>query len=351
MLKGDKMKLFVYLICLMFFFAILPLVYALDLNLMECNGARFCGDEDLVCNYISDGKCPENYGDWSGCRTNNYGKNCWECDPDCGDGDSPCGQNVGIYVPNSIKNTNTPIEVWARGYENNIDYQFKLYTYIPNDNQNRYNRDIIVRCQNNVCRHTFRQDIAGEDILSPNYACKTYRYGARFKERNGGEIDRVYDNGYTAPDISINNLDENSNFMVSASCNGDNDVDVRAVYFYMEKFVGDSYVKVDGNGEECIADDCNLLYRSTGRNNGYFVYNFNNAPFNNGDYKITAVAIAGEIQGDYEEDEVPIIIGGYPPGVASVEFTIDKGLAGYVGSNYQGSNILNIILARIKTWI
>ena len=79
---------------------------------------------------------------------------------------------------------------------------------------------------------------------------------------------------------------------------------------------------------------------------GKYLHNdFNDDSFRNGDYRMTAVAIAGAL------DEGEVVYGIYPPNSGSVDFVIDKGLMGETGGTYQGSKVLNIILARIKTWI
>ena len=346
------MKIFVYLIL---FIALLPVVYApfeaayANLNAGGCSGARFCGVEELECDYTgSDDICPQDYGNWDSCRYNNYGKKCWPCDPNCGS----CGQGVSIYAPNSIRDT--PIDIELSAYNGNnyqvsqegfveTYYSFKVYengnNYLVNDDQ----------CINNRCSGVSR-------LNSPDISCKTTRYGAEIlrvihDSETGSTSYTLIDNSYvfmdakTAPDISINELDENNDFRVAAACNGDQGADVRMVQFLIEKRIGENYQKVNPQGQECNTENCNRLAIRNQRQGNYFTFNFNDANFNNGEYRITAKAYSWilDFEGDIEQT--------YPENQDSEEFIIDKGLAGETGGAYQGSKVLNIILARIKTWI
>jgi len=66
---------------------IIPLASAL----LECYDVGFCGGTyNESCNYIANEYCPEDYGDWSGCKENPYSTQtellkCFPCDPDCSD--------------------------------------------------------------------------------------------------------------------------------------------------------------------------------------------------------------------------------------------------------------------------
>ena len=327
------MKILLYLV---FFIAAINLAYAPNYIIEErsCSGAIFCGEEELACNYVNDNACTESYGDWSGCRANNYNTKCSECDPDCGN----CGQNVSIYVPNSIRNSLINIDAWVYGYPTIGDERNEFKLFNP---QGAEVSDVDVQCPDGRCTYTFI------DIRTPDSSCKDYEYMVRFKFR--GDNNALYwtrDTGYTAPDASIEGPDESNNFRVAAGCQGgDQDAYVGIVYFLIEKLEEGAYVKIDSDGEECIADSCNIIGESTQRDNGYFTYNFNEDNFRNGNYKMTGVAVAGfEEFGFFEPGE-------YPWNSDSVEFTVDRGLAGDVGGAYQGSKILNIVLAKIKTWL
>ena len=338
------MKLLLYFV---FFIAVITIVYAPNYyegNEIHCSVARFCDSENLECSYITDNICPESYGDWQSCTMNNYNKACTPCDPDCGD----CGLNVALNVPNSNANSQFLVVTNSSGYMVSGDvrsYSFSLYFVNLRGGLSSVGYSgSIYSCPNEVCGYQISRP-------SPNAYCSTYNYATKFNViwTNGSMniISTVFDSGKTTPSVSITGPDESNNFNVVAGClRGDRDVDVRDVYFLIEKLQGESYIKVNSNGDECSAPStCNIIGQSTQRNEGYFTYDFNDDGFRNGDYRMTAVAIAGAL------DEGEVVYGIYPPNSGSVDFVIDKGLMGETGGTYQGSKVLNIILARIKTWI
>ena len=101
--------------------------------------------------------------------------------------------------------------------------------------------------------------------------------------------------------------------------------------------------KINSQGDVCDQEDCNRLALIAGRQGNYFVFNFDDTNFNNGEYRMTARAYSWMIEN--------MNILSYPKNQATINFVIDKGLIGETGGTYQGSKVLNIILAKIKTWI
>jgi len=328
------------IIYLLILAAIIPIASA---SPDTCRGARFCGESNQQCDYSGDGVCPENYGEWSSCRQNNYGKKCTPCDPDCGG----CGRNIALDVPDSNASSSFLIKMDAYGYGiarqgDNFESRF----YLVNGNDISLVELVTINsCPDNICPAQISRN-------SPDNNCKVYNYAVRFYERIWVEdhyetniIGTVYDSGKTTPFVSITQ-DENSNFNVEASCNGDQGADARMVEFLIEKRKEDgSYAKINSQGEECDQNDCNRLAIRGQRQGNYFVFNFDNSNFDNGQYRMIASATAWTL--DFEGD----VYETYPESADSEEFTVDRGLAGETGGAYQGSKVLNIILAKVKTWI
>ncbi len=342
------MKIFIYLLM---FIAVIPFIsapgefdaYQANFN-QDCEGARFCGTEELACSYITDGICPEDFGDWESCTTNNYGKKCGICDPDCGN----CGQRIALDVPDSNSNSQITINVNAYGYpiEEPIDYyRFRFYLV-----RNGYSYYLTLRnvnsCPNGICS-------ASMVTTSSQQNCKTYTYKTTFYSIESEEgisrstnISTVFDSGKTTPFVNISQ-DENT-FNVEATCNGDERVDVERVEIYLEKRRDDgTYAKINPQGQECNTENCNRLSTINQRQGNYFVFNLNDNAFENGEYRLIANAISERSVEELGFEEFYY----FSENQDDYEFTIDNGLEGATGGTYQGSKVLNIVLAKIKTWI
>ena len=201
------MRLIVYILVLLMF---LPVVYAPDYyffeELRDCNGARFCGDQDLECSYVEDGKCPEDFGDWNSCGLNNYGGSCTPCDLDC---NPDCGP-IDINVPNAKFSGDTiSIDVNAYGIDDHgVGVVFFLYTVTPlgNPSMRGFEEGIMCPDENGipVFSHTFEWVIEGN-------TCEKYIFSVEVRQRIDGRIDGILgpvigpveDDGVIAPFIEI----------------------------------------------------------------------------------------------------------------------------------------------------
>jgi hypothetical protein len=284
-----------------------------DLRPSSCSTSKLCENYQLVCNYVSDNICPEDYGDWSSCAVNNYGDHCDICDPDC----SNCGQDLSISFPRNIlyPGGQITIETKAYGYPNG---HFALYNYEGNV-RHVIDNSANVECQNSICTHNFIVNVQGEP-------CSLYKYGFYFWVGND-YIESIEDAGMISPYLTIDSPEENS------VLNGNNEIDttiecdggeIEAVVYYL----------YDGE----IEDMLKLIHRPEGfYDYSYFDYDWDTTETANGDYRLDALVLA-------RRAGIPLSY--Y---VDSIDLSVENEAG--IGGTYQGSKVLNIILARIKTWL
>jgi len=344
------LKLMIYIII---FLASLSIVFSAEGDEIpgvppKCATALLCGGYESTCNpYSSDGVCPEDYGDWSSCQDNNYGK-CFPCDPDCGD----CGYEVEIDVPNA-NNPGYSIEIKVNAYGYPGTNRFQLYKLTENGQQQLQgvNVSCIGEDDDSICSHTFNVNIQG------NY-CGKYTFGTDFYEHSEGGnnynlVGSVQDDGIILPSVSIINpgggfagdnpedLSGNIDLISNVECSIENNPQegrVWAVIYYL-----------------CNRDDevgCPLGRFATIRTNdnneeaeGTYTYELDTTRFLNDNYRIDSRVVASRdevVDGALTErtivdswDSIDIIL---------------NNQAG-IGSTYQGSKILNIVIARLKTWL
>ena len=335
------MKIIIYSIV---FLIISSFAYAAEVNLpgiedLEgvffppiCSTAKFCGNYELECEAYGqanggDGLCPEDYGDWSSCDQNNYGKYCTPCDPDCGD----CGQRVSIQVPRYIKypGQTVTINVNAYNYPTTNPYKNKFVLF----NKTTSIGSADVTC-NPDCIYNFNVEISGE-------ACQDYLYKvALYKGNQSGyhyvDGSLTQSNGIISPYMEITNPNENDELQgtteVTSNVEGENNgCEIIGVYYSLHSY---------DNDNNCNDNYCRLgiVRPEFGINN--YPYNWNTATYVNGSYRLDAVVVGKKdnIVAWYDADPVDVILN-------------NSRLEPELESTYQGSKILNIILARIKTWL
>lgn len=308
---------------------ILPIIYSADLGggdeiFNQCSTSSFCGGSyDISCNSISDGKCPSHYGDWSDCTGDNYGTYCRPCDPDC----RLCeNQEISLFVPNVkyVSGINY-VNIIADAFGYTGEYRYRLVNVNENgeDIGNPYN--VNVNCGED-CPHTYEDvSISGEQ----DGPCDEYIYQLKFYYPNGSLVGNsvVLDDGMVSPFIGITSPNENAevqgsvNIQSNAVCNGGT---IELVAYHL----------CDGEGENCET----IAYFYDDQES--YSYILDTTQEYNGDYIIYA-DIIGSIEGRYNAEyystePIPFTINN-PPG---------SGISGF-----KGSRVLNILLARIKTWI
>lgn len=315
------------------FFIFLSVVFAADMvNLIGdygprevinyyCTTAKFCGDYELKCDYGSDDICPENYGGWSSCEDNNYGTKCDPCDSDCG---VDCGI-LSLKVPDVKYNPDGAelinIEANAHGdYTGN--YKFLLYK--EGEDRWDYITSQTVSC-NNGCSYTFKEvDVSG----SP---CSNYLYSFLVEFKLFGDdnsIDSTIDSGMISPYIKITNPNENDilqgNVDITSTVMCAEGTLFRVLYYLCQ-------------GEQCGRIALLTTNDQEREAQGTYIYKWDTTQSPNGNYNLTAQVVvrAHSKLADYID-----------PGV-NIQLNNPLGISG----NYQGSKILNIILARIKTWL
>lgn len=297
-----------------------------------CSGARFCGIDDLACKpYVSDGVCPENYGDWDSCFSNNWEKKCTPCDPDCGD----CGNNVELTYDNiAYPGGALSISAKAYGYPRG-----KFILYRIND----MGELVLIDRQRNIASCPQEGGVStcsfnSRYLIRDVVGCQQYQFAALFFVDIDGEeeaLDLVLGDikmigpGVTIVDPQENSeINENYNVISNVECTSG---DVLRVLFY-------ACENNDLNLENCerFSDVVHNDYED-----GDFSSNLNTLQYPNGEYAMRTVAIART----FDDNNAPI----NSEGVGSSEgITINNE---GIGGNYQGSKLLNIILARIKTWL
>lgn len=282
----------------------------------ECSTAKFCGNYELTCSPYSDGRCPEDFGDWGACDSNNYGSKCAPCDPDCGD----CGNGLEIKVPNvQYPGGSITIEVKAYG-EYTDNHRFELSKETAEDQYEPVS-NVIVDCQNNVCSRNFNVNINNAE------PCRIYNFRVVFKRNDGTFISSAFDKGMVSPYIDITNP-------------GDNDIlngNVQITSNVGNCIITPGSDLLRGLYNICQGENCERLTTSDLNPNGQFNYMWDTNRNLNGNYGLNAIIVARK-EG---------IFSGYTDTVSSITLINELGIS----ENYQGSKILNIILARIKTWI
>jgi len=297
----------------------------------SCSNVRFCGDEenDLGCNAFRDEICPEDFGDWSLCSENNYGGNCSPCDPDC---DVDCGQNLEISYSSANDPRYLDVPVTVSVLLNDQPEQnagFLLFVDNGSDGWNFVdfaNADCQEQGGGYFCSHTFTG--LGEllDFMEP---CQPFKFMVDFQNPNLDAVEgplRVM-----PPDIYFeepqnnNELQGTVNVRTITECSYDQDSAVAAVLYNL-----------------CKNGVCNRMavIHNPNYDDGEYNYQFDTLRYSNDIYTLRADVVGGinganRVWKNYSTIVEPI--------------ALNNGIG--VGNNYQGSQVLNIVLARIKTWL
>ncbi len=165
-----------------------------------CNKA-VVGTYDITCNFevsmgVSDGFCPENYGDWSSCTQNAFGQKCKPPDKDC-----PNSGNLDYTIPDVKSGTNLMLDGKALGIVNPgigildlIDASTQTVGSTPN-------------CPSPTC--TVTNNII-TPIIAPAGGGIAYYYTVKFGDGRftGGVMDTrsVIGSGATFPRVNILNF-------------------------------------------------------------------------------------------------------------------------------------------------
>lgn len=291
----------------------------------SCSTAGFCGgDYEKSCSQLEDGVCPSDFGDWSLCDENNYGGLCTPCDPDCDTDGNPdtndCGQRISLEVPNINYPAGGNIEIRASAYGYDGTGTFSI---LDGEGVTIANSPGVVCSQNNdyeSCSHTFSVFIE-DTFMEGGGACDIYTFGVNFN-LNGVYVSAVYDSGMISPNIVITSPENGAEVQgttelsSTVECSGADSITVEHRF--------------------CEIEDLNCINAYTSTGSGTHTSNFDTTEYLNGNYRFVAWAW-GTKEGIVEEfaDGIDVTINNTPG----------------TGSNYEGSRILNIILARIKTWL
>tara|TARA_Y100000034_G_scaffold132286_1_gene194888 strand:+ start:841 stop:2649 length:1809 start_codon:yes stop_codon:yes gene_type:complete len=334
----------------------------------SCMGAEVCSDREessrLRCSPISNGVCPSDYGDWGedgeNCEENYFGGLCTPCDPDCdknGDGDideeDNCG--TGIEISNMPYGESNGIEVPATitcsiyGYEGDFDWdegKFILQREVgEGDNLERFpigesyvNCELLVDEETWSCTTQFEIRIGIEE--DPVNTCETINFRCDFWYNNIGEGEDNYefvgmaaDEGMVGPSVTIirpeegavieGPEDEDTELIAEVSCIDGNIERFRFGVNYLDSFckIHGSDQNIEGeysfnwDGKSCTnpdGEDLNII---------------------NEEYILDAIATANSGRHSSEgQNSINITVDNPPP--PPPEF-----------------NILNLVLAKIRTWV
>ena len=334
------MKFIAYILVFLMF---LPVIYAPDMEgFVEtyCSTAGFCGasednDEgfELSCEaFGSDGKCPEHYGDWSGCAPNNYDEDgkCMPCDPDCDN----CGDNyqgLSIIVPNAERGDTITIEtgIYLDNFPRESNFILRKRNLNVEDefNVDYWENELLfgeadcmgLEVGGFYCNRDFEVEIS-------NDYCEEYTFGVQFIEGLVSS-DFVFDTGVVAPFIEITSpinedvLKENAIISSNIICDGPRtNEEIFAVIY-----------ELCGDEDSC---DTEIAYLANGNN-----YVWDTLEHDDGGYLLKATVISV-----ISKDDDFLM---YSVGDDFIDITLDNPIR----SNYQGSKILNIVLAKIQSWL
>lgn len=373
--KYLKNKLYKKLILTLIVLFILPSTYAI---LQECNKASFCDSSyNLTCTYVppeqlTDGYCPEDYGNWNSCKLNSYGTKCFPCDPDCA---LAAGRDCGAIMVSMPSNAYPGENI----YVNTTVYTTQGgYSIILKNSNNVGIAGAGCSPINGVCNAYFTNPPVSQLVASP-VGGTLYQYGVYYQPIGY----TAWGFGVTKPNINIeqpsqpiqlgNILIKTYAFSVytsetispyqgvtqtgrailditgAAGEESINKLTKLELYLYKEGSDGNYFPTSTTNCQiNCNGQDCNLIARWTKANSGgfiqygvndeYFDYTWNSLICDNKEFKITAIAYDGYTTDGSASDDV--------------YFTLNNTNAPCIENCPKVStNLLNLIVSKIKVWL
>ncbi len=313
---------------------------------IPCGGARLCGYE-VGCKVVSDGICPEHYGDWEekGCNENNYGSRCFPCDPDCDDTD--CGQMISVIAPNIkyddislvVKGTAIGYQEYGKFFLHSLRILDGRIDANPLDISGDIECDLIDEDEEGneveeyyICSHNFDTEVQGD--VEPT---DSYWFGVGYMSSQNGEdwevINFVSDCGIISPSVEIDNHEGvlEGDIVSTATILGGGGLEgyIGEVVFFIFKEIEN---EEGGEAEYVRVDTLCGFNRQEGEE---YTCSWDTSHYENGDYKLDVMAVGHNINCFNENS----------PYVDSIDITIENEP---IPIPFK---ILNIILAKIKTWL
>tara|TARA_Y100000034_G_scaffold88501_1_gene106244 strand:- start:4231 stop:5322 length:1092 start_codon:yes stop_codon:yes gene_type:complete len=287
----------------------------------SCSTAGFCGGSyEIECSAFSDDVCPEDFGNWGSCGENNHGGSCTPCDPDCGD----CGQGISLDVPNLVYPGQDTVNIGVNAFGYTGRNQFVLHKQRMEDFYDHVN-DVYVDCYQNqgdyICPGAINNVYVDADV-----ACETYTFRLRFYHQDE-MISTVFNSGMVSPNVEITSHESEEVINGTVELTSDTTCFGGSISMII-------YALCPEEEETCYGiGGFGGFYR---QGEEPYSLEFDTTDYLNGNYTLAAWVI-GEKQGMQAEY------------INGVEITINNEPG--VGQSYEGSRVLNIVLARIKTWL
>ena len=329
----KKLRLIIFM--LIFMFSLLSLKSsALD----TCTGTSMCnGGFTLNCDSVSDGYCPENYGDWNSCALNAYGGKCSTiCDPDCSSGcggGSPGSETVEVTCDPAVVDpgSQVSVEVKASGADVIDDYlNISQGKVIANPTWPKY------PCKTNPCKLSFNDKAPSTGGTIFYYTATTYKLWTN----NGYSVTHSC---LTKPLCNVNinptRTEGSKKFIsgiatVTLNVDSTSGVQKAELYFYkwnknLKAFSPMTPPEQGCSIAQCSFVNCNKLIIPGN------TYNWDTTKCENGDYSLTMTGIDNNNNSCTDTDQA----------------TIEGSVICVDQCSVFSSKIINTIIVKIKSWI